>query len=192
MDSFLLFWSTIILIFVGLVGGLIYFAYWLPKKVGYPKVGWLFSSILTVTFLYFTVIIVFEDELFSKSDAQEKLREHGFILQDDFSIVSNLSGGFSDYSHQFILDISKQDKEQIIKRITSAENFQPSLEDDFMLIAEKMRYSEVDTFFTANYQTENAFIYEYFKPHKQGYAPIYTKILILKKADKLTYDYLID
>ncbi len=56
-----------------------------------------------------------------------------------------LSGGFSDYSHQFILDISKRDKEQIIKKITGAENFQPSLEDDFMLIAERMRYSEVDT-----------------------------------------------
>lgn len=192
MDSFLLFWSTIILIFIGLIGGLIYFAYWLPKKVGYPKVGWLFSSILTVTFLYFTIIIVFEDELFSKSDVREKLREHGFNLHSDFNIVSNLSGGFMDYSHQFTLDISRLDKEQIIKKITSAENFQPSLEYDFMLIAEKMRYSEVDTFFTANYQTEDALVYEYFKPNKQGYAPIYTKIVILKKADKLTYDYLID
>lgn len=111
------------MIFVGLIGGLIYFAYWLPKKVGYPKVGWLFSGILTVTFLYFTIIIIFEDELFSKSDAQEKLREHGFNLQDDFSIVSNLSSGFRDYSHQFALNISQVDKEQIIKKITSAENF---------------------------------------------------------------------
>ncbi|MBD1431586.1 hypothetical protein H8B06_02015 [Sphingobacterium sp. DN00404] len=146
MDSFLLFWSTIILIFAALIGGLIYFAYWLPKKAGYPKVGWLFSSLLTITFLYLTVVIVFEDELFSKSDVREKLGEHGFNLQHDFSIASNLSGGFRDYSHQFVLDISKRDKEQIINKITDAENFQPFLEYDLMLIAEKMRYSDVDTF----------------------------------------------
>ena len=56
MDSFLLFWGTIFLISIGLIGALIYVAYWLPKKMGYPKVGWLFSSILTIFFLYLTVI----------------------------------------------------------------------------------------------------------------------------------------
>ena len=72
----------------------------------HPHTRRIFFSILTVTFLYFTIIIVFEDELFSKSDAQKKLREHGFILQHDFRIASNLSGRFSDYSHQFVLGLS--------------------------------------------------------------------------------------
>lgn len=192
MDSFVVFWGLSILLFISLVVGLIYLAYWLPKRLGKRKIGLWLSGILTVGLLTLIIATVFEDQFFFKSDAIEKLKEHNVELKDDFKILSNESGGFMDYFHQFRLTISPSDKERLIDQIKSADNYQDEVQDMFDLRSGKIRYSDRDTSFTANYQDEWNFIYEYYKPNKQGYTPTWDRISISKTENRLNYERVLD
>ena len=192
MDSFLIFWGLLILLFISIVIGLIYFAYWLPKRLGNKKLGHWLSGILTAGLLFLIIVTIFEDKFFFKSGAKEKLKEHNIELKDDFRIISNESGGFMDYFHQFVLIISPQDRERIIGQIIHSENYKDNVEEMFDLRAGKIRYSDKDTLFTANYQDKWNFIYEFYKPNKQGYTPTWDKILISKTENKLTYIRVLD
>jgi len=84
--------------------------YWILKKSGRKKLGTIVSIVLILPFLIFTLYLLFDDLLFSKSDARQLLREHHITLSDDFKIISNQSGGLRDYTHQFELSISEKDK----------------------------------------------------------------------------------
>lgn len=192
MDSFVIFWGLSILIFISIIVGLISLAYWLPKRLGKRKLGLSLSGILTVGLLTLIIATVFDDQLFFKSDAKEKLREHNIDLVEDFIIVSNESGGFMDYFHQFRLTISPNDKERLIDQIKSADNYQDKIQDMFDLRSGKIKYSNKDTSFTANYQDEWNYIYEYYKPNKQGYTPTWDRISISKTANRLTYERVLD
>ena len=192
MDSFVIFWGLSILLFISIIVGLIYLAYWLPKRLGKRKLGLWLSGILTVGLLILIMATVFEDQFFFKSDAKEKLKEHKVELVDDFKIVSNESGGFMDYFHQFKLTISPADKERLIDQIKSAYNYQDEIQDMFDLRSGKIRHSDKDTSFTANYQEESNYIYEYYKPNKQGYTPTWVRISISKTENKLTYERVLD
>ena len=188
MDSFLLYWGLSILLFISIIVGIIYLAYWLPKKFGKRKSGLWLSGILTTALLLLTIATVFKDKFIFKSDVQEILKEHNFELNDEFKIVSNESGGFLDYSHQFVLTISPKDKERIIKQITTAVDYQDKADEMFDLRIDKPRYSEKDISFTANYQDDWNYIYEFYKPNKQGYKPIWDLISISKAENELTYE----
>ena len=192
MDSFVIFWGLSILIFISIIVGLISLAYWLPKRLGKRKLGLSLSGILTVGLLTLIIATVFDDQFFFKSDAKEKLREHNIDLVEDFIIVSNESGGFMDYFHQFRLTISPNDKERLIDQIKSADNNQDKIQDMFDLRSGKIKYSNKDTSFTANYQDEWNYIYEYYKPNKQGYTPTWDRISISKTANRLTYERVLD
>jgi len=192
MDSFVIFWGLSILLFISIIVGLIYLAYWLPKRLGKRKLGLWLSGILTVGLLTLIMATVFEDQFFFKADAIEKLKEHNIELLDDFKILSNESGGFMDYFHQFRLTISHADKERLIDQIKSADNYEDEVQDMFDLRSGKIRYSEKDTSFTANYQDEWNYIYEYYKPNKQGYTPTWNRISISKTEDRLSYERVLD
>jgi hypothetical protein len=192
MDSFVLFWGLSILLLISIIVGLIYFAYWLPKRLGKRKLGLWLSGTLTAGLLILIIATVFEDKFFFKSDAQKRLKEHSIELKDDFKIISNDSGGFMDYYHQFVLTITSQDKERLINQIRSADNYQPEADEMFDLRAGKIRYSDTDTSFTANYQDKWNYIYEFYKPNKQGYAPTWDKVSISKTENKLTYERVLD
>ncbi|WP_194976204.1 hypothetical protein [Aquiflexum lacus] len=192
MDSFVIFWGLSILLFISIIVGLIYLAYWLPKRLGKRKLGLWLSGILTVGLLTLIVATVFEDQFFFKSDAIEKLKEHNVELIDDFKILSNESGGFMDYFHQFRLTISPADKERLIDQIKSADNYEDEVQDMFDLRSGKIRYSDKDTSFTANYQDGSNYIYEYYKPNKQGYTPTWDRISISKTENKLNYERILD
>lgn len=192
MDSFVIFWGLSILLFISIIVGLIYLAYWLPKRLGKRKLGLWLSGILTVGLLTLIVATVFEDQFFFKSDAIEKLKEHNVELIDDFKILSNESGGFMDYFHQFRLTISPADKERLIDQIKTADNYEDEVQDMFDLRSGKIRYSDKDTSFTANYQDEWNYIYEYYKPNKQGYTPTWDRISISKTENRLNYERVLD
>ena len=192
MDSFVIFWGLSILLFISIIVGLIYLAYWLPKRLGKRKLGLWLSGILTVGLLTLIMATVFEDQFFFKADAIEKLKEHNVELLDDFKMLSNESGGFMDYFHQFRLTISHADKERLIDQIKSADNYEDEVQDMFDLRSGKIRYSEKDTSFTANYQDEWNYIYEYYKPNKQGYTPTWNRISISKTEDRLSYERVLD
>jgi hypothetical protein len=192
MDSFLIFWGLLILLFISIIVGLIYLAYWLPKRLGKRKLGLWFSGILTAGLLTLIIATVFEDQFFFKSDAKEKLKEHNMELFDNFKIVSNESGGFMDYFHQFRLTISPADKERLIDQIKSADNYQDEIQDMFDLRSGKIRHNDKDTSFTANYHDEWNYIFEYYKPNNQGYTPTWDRISISKIENRLTYERVLD
>lgn len=181
------FWLFIILAFISLVVGLLFLSYWIPKKFGKRKLGLWLSGILTLGILLFAITIVFEDKFFFKSDAQDRLREHNIELKDDFKIISNKSGGILDYSHQFTLKISAEDKESLINQIKSAANYQDEVDEMFDFRIDKPRHSDIDTVFTANYNDKWNYTYQYYKPNQQGNKPIWDIISISKKDTTLTY-----
>jgi hypothetical protein len=183
----MIFWGISILLFISIIVGLIYLAYWLPKRLGKRKLGLWLSGILTIGLLTLIMETFFEDQFFFMSDAKEKLKEHKVELVDDFKIVSNESGGFRDYLHQFKLTISLTDKERLIDQIKSADNYQDEIQDLFDLRSGKIIYSDKDTSFTANYQEESNYIYEYYKPNKPGYTSTWVRISISKTENKLIY-----
>jgi peptidoglycan/LPS O-acetylase OafA/YrhL len=86
MDSFVIFWGLSILLFISIIVGLIYLAYWLPKRLGKRKLGLWLSGILTVGLLILIMATVFEDQFFFNSHAKEKLKEHNIELIDDFKL----------------------------------------------------------------------------------------------------------
>jgi len=192
MDSFLVFWGLSILLFISIIIGLIYIAYWIPKRLGKKILGLWLSGILTAGLLTLILANVFEDKFFFKSDVKERLKEHNIEVKDDFELVSNKSGGFQDYFHQFSLTISTKDRERLIEQIKTADNYKDEIQEMFDLRYGKIRYSDIDTFFTANYQDEWNFIYEYFKPNKQGYKPTWDRVSISKTENKLTYERVLD
>lgn len=192
MDSFVIFWGLSILLFISILVGLIYLAYWFPKRLGKRKLGLWLSGIFIVGILTLIMATVFEDQFFFKSDAKEKLKEHNVELVDDFKIVSNESGGFMDYFHQFKLKISLTDKLRLIDQIKSADNYQDEIQDMFDLRLGKIRHSDKITSFIANYQEEKNYIFEYYKPNKPGYTPTWVRISISKTENKLTYERSLD
>lgn len=69
-------------------------------------------------------MIIFEDDLFTKSDAQKLLIEQNIQIKDDFDLKENKSMySPGDYYHTFTLIISPNDKLRIIKEIKSSSNF---------------------------------------------------------------------
>ena len=194
MDSFLIFWIFIILLIIGLTIGLIYLGYWIPKRFGKRKLGKCIAGILSIAVLTFILSVVFEDELFFKSDAKELIAEHNIELKDNFELNSNEFTGIKDFYHRFELTISESDNLRITNKIINAENYQHLVDKPIDIRVDKPRYSDSnnDEEFTANYQTEREYIYEYYKPNERGYTPTYHRISILKAENILIYENISD
>ncbi|MBB2151432.1 hypothetical protein [Pedobacter gandavensis] len=175
------------LILTFLAIGFIFLAYWIPKKMGYSKVGKYFSIILTLLILIMSSLTIFEDQLFSKNDAEKLLTEQGIQLHDSFKIEENKSmSAIGDYYHTFTLTITVNDKKRIINEIKNSLNFN----------TEKQVESYFDNrtdYYTGpkrikNYETEAEYVRELFEPQGEGYAPTWRKIKIEKKNNKLTFE----
>ena len=194
MDSFLISWILIIFLAIGIIIGLIYLGYWIPKRLGKKNLGKWIAGILSVVVMSLIFTVVFEDELFFKSDTKELLAEHDIELKDEFKLNSNEFTGIKDFYHRFELTISETDKSRITKKIINAENYQHLVDKQIDIRVDKPRYSDNgnDQKFTANYQTESEYIYEYYKPNERGYTPTYHRISISKAENKLIYENISD
>lgn len=93
-----------------------------------------------------------------------------------------------DYYHTFTLRISESDKQNAISEIKNADNFQSDNNSvDHLLYLSDNRYFGPKV--TQNYETEYAFVREYFKPSGQkGYAPTFRRISIDKQTNELTFE----
>jgi hypothetical protein len=163
MDAFILI-GLYILVFVGLPIGLVCLFYFVPKKLGYPKTG----KYLAVSFglLVLTLVLwtIFEDQLFTKNNAKELVEEQQILLKDNFELQENKSmSAIGDYYHTFTLIISKRDKQKAIVKIKSADNFKTddSTIDQTLFLSKKRNFGPK---LTQNYETENAFVRQYFQP----------------------------
>ena len=188
MDTYL-FFGFLILVFVGLPIGLVCLFYFVPKKLGYPKIG----KYLAITFgglvLTYFLWAVFQDQLFTKNNAKELVEEQQILLEDKFELLNNKSIiAIGDYHHTFTLKISERDKQNAILKIKSADNFKM---DDSSI--DKMLYLSVNYYFgpkvTQNYETENDYVRAYFQPSGQeGYAPTFRRIFISKTKNELIFE----
>ena len=85
------------------------------KKLRKPKTGKIIGISVFVVFISTTIYISFEDYFFFKNSARKELKQVNLVLNDDFKIIKNESGGFTDYYHIFELKISDNDLERLIE-----------------------------------------------------------------------------
>ena len=176
-----------ILVFVGVPVGIGFLLYFIPKKLGYPKLGKYLTLGFALILVIFIFINVFEDELFTKSSAKKLLKEQNIELLDRFSLDKNESGwDFSSSYHHFTLTISEKDKEKIIKQIKNSTDFKPLGEpvrhfDKFIDTIPKQRIYQ-------NHETKEFFIREFYEYQQKNYLYIYRKIKIDKKLNKLFFE----
>jgi len=165
----------------------IYFIYWILKKSKRKRLGIITSIAFAFSFLLLTLYLLFGDLLFSKSDARKLLREHHIILNDDFKIISNQSGGFRDYTHNFRLTISEKDKQSFIRQRTWSDK-----EDERIQVHSTAvdRY-EGDTL-RANYHHDDYFTYSMYRPNGKGITPTFITITVSESKNTLTYEEILD
>lgn len=192
MDAFLLI-GYYILLFLGLPIGLVFLIYFLTKKLDYPKTGKYLVVIFGALVLTHVLWTVFEDQLFTKDNAKELVEEQQIILSNEFELKENASrSAVGDYYHTFTLTISDQDKRNAISKIISADNFKK----DNSSVVQTLFLSDDRCFgpkVTQNYETEKAFVREYFQPSGQkGYAPTFRRISISKSDNELTFEDIIE
>ncbi|MDR2284809.1 MAG: hypothetical protein LBE37_16460 [Sphingobacterium sp.] len=173
---------------ITLIGLIIFGIYWVLKKKGHKAAATIVSSVLILAFISVAIFFVFEDSFFSKSDANELLSKHNIVLQDDFEILSNTSGGFNDYSHSLKLSISDRDKRSFINQRAwtsydrGTDLYLPELVED--------RY-EGDTL-KVNYMLEDRYIYTVYQPNGKGITPTLVTISVSKHDNVLMYEEILD
>ena len=174
-----------------LIFQIVFLSYWVFKVFNKKKIGIIISSILSIGFLLLILSPWITDWTFSKSDAKELLSEQHIILNDEFSLVNNESGGFRDYYHIFILELSNRDKSRLIEQVKSEANYLDGINNRFYLPElAKDRYKG-DTLY-ANYETEWHYKKAIFYPNGTGYAPTYRIISISKEGNELKFEEIID
>jgi hypothetical protein len=175
------------LIILTIIIGLIWLSFWLPKKLGYPKLGKYLSIIVGTIIGLYVLSGIFEDELFSKKNATELLAEQNIKLNDEFELIENKSmSSIGDYYHTFRLKISEMDKARIINEIKTSKNFNFDIQTESYFNNRKDYYNGPKRI--KNYETENQFIRELFEPNGEGYAPTWRKIEIDKKENLLIFE----
>ena len=183
----MIFYIIIFLVLLIFVIGIGLAIFYILKKLGFPRIGKLIAFGLGIGFLIMSILSIYEDELFSKSDAIKLLSEQDIELKEDFELINNESmSGIGDYYHTFTLRISDSDRERIINEIVSAKDFNQNIQtvgyfsdmDDYYNGPRRIKY----------YETENQYIKELFEPQRKGYAPIYRKIEIDKNDNILIFE----
>ena len=136
---------------------------------------------------------VFEDQLFTKENAKELVKDQQILLQDKFELKENKSmSAIGDYYHTFTLKLSERDRQNAILKIKSADNFKAdnSSIDQTLYLSDKRYFGPK---VTQNYETENAYVSEYFQPSGQkGYAPTFRRISIGKTNNELTFEDIVE
>lgn len=176
------------LIFLALVAGFIFLAYWVPAKFGYARTGKNLAKSLGLIFVAVVLYFVFEDQLFSRADAAKLLQEQNIQLSGVFELVDNKTmSAPGDYYHVFHLRITANDKQTIINQIKSSTGFKGRTEEKQDLLRSTEDW-HVGKRITQNYEDEVEFVREYFQPNGEGNAPTYRKIKIDKKENLLTFE----
>ncbi len=159
-------------------------------KPGYNKRAKYLTILFGSVILAIALFLIFEDQLFTGYEAKKLVEEQNIQLHDEYMLLDNSSSSAmgGDYFHTFTLSISENDKNEAIKAIRSSKDFTTDLKSiNGTLYLTKDRY--LGPTITQNYETENAYVREYFKPSgTEGYAPTFRRISISKSENKLTFE----
>ena len=176
-----------LLIFIVFMIGILFFIYWIPKKLGYPKVGKYLSIGLAVLLVMIISYGIFQDAFFTKNQVKELLAEQGIVINDDFKILNNkTSFAIGEYYHRFRLEISDNDRVRVIEQVKSAKYFKNINEEKEDFYSKSSQYEGQKII--QNYEDENMFVREFLKSNTEGYAPTYRRIQIDKDDNKLVFE----
>lgn len=185
--------ATVILLLLFFLGfiviplGITFLLYWIPKRLGYPKLGKILAGTLIGLLLLYVLYFAFEDYLFFKSDARKSLSEHGIVLLDDFKILRNENmTAIGDYYHVFTLKISANDKKRLIDQFKHAPGYKGFVAEDYhrLYTLDKYEGNEVIEYSEDEYGYKR----ESCKPMGKDYAPLLIIITIDKKDNTLTFE----
>ena len=177
------------LVFVALPVGVAFVLYWIPKKLGYPKVGKILAGLFALCIAALLFTAVFEDELFTKADAKKLLAKQGIILNDKFTLEHNESQwDWQDFYQKFTLKISDSDRQRLINDIRRSKTFRGC--DN----SEATRYMGSDYGYdipakTLKYETDDSYVTETFP---SNHASTFGRISVSKEDNTLTYEYTIE
>ena len=165
---------------------LVYILYSIPAKSGQKKLGIFLSSIAGLFFIYIAVSMIFEDELFSKNEAENLLVEQNITLNNDFELLENKSmSGIGEYYHTFSLKITSEDRIKLINEIKNSKNFDLDPKSENYFDNREDYYNGPKRI--KNYETEKQFVRELFEPQGKGYAPTWRKIKVDKDENILEF-----
>ena len=123
------------------------------------------------------------DWIFSKKDAQKILSWHNIELIEDFEILENESGGFTDYVQTFTLNISESDYQNIAEIIRNSKNYSGII-TDFKIELPVINHTSYDTI---NYETKNYIKREYYTEQKMEDGTYHFILNLSKKNRELSY-----
>ena len=106
-------------------------SYFVLRKYNYPKIAVTVTSILVLIVLTPTVLFLFEEELYSKSDVKKDLKNIDMKLYESFEIKNVRITGTSDYYQIVVLKISKNDRDRLINEIKNSSNY----DDNIMILS---------------------------------------------------------
>jgi len=183
----MMFFLIVFLLFILIFIGVIFLTYWIPKKLGYRKIGLIISSTLIIFFVSITIFFVFEDEFFSKNDALELLGQNNILLEKECKLIDNESmTAIGDYYHTFTLEISERDKWKIISEIKKSKNFMKS--DTNIVDISSLTNNYTGQEVIQNYESRGFFVKKIFRPVGEGFAPIYRVITVDKNDNTLVFE----
>ena len=140
---------------------IIFISYWTLRYFKLKKAGMITASILTIGFITLCLSPWISDWTFSESDAKKILSEHGIKLENEFELLSNESGGFTDYYHIFEIELSEPDYEKVKSIITKDKNYIGKLENNWWDKRPELRNLD-----TMNYENQYKYIRDYSKHGK--------------------------
>src|SRR5687768_11322695 len=176
--SFLVFfiWPVIVIFQI------IFITYWTFRYFGRKKTGKITAIILTILFLLVLMQPWLSDLAFSKKDVRNILSFHGIILNDDFSIIENESGGLMDYRETFTIKISANDFNLLSQKIRSSKNYK-----GFFTDYTNMPRPDYNTKDTVDLETDKILEREYYSADKMENGTDHFIFQLFKKDKQLSY-----
>lgn len=156
-------------------------SYLVLEKTGHKKAGVIVSLALALTVLVPAFLIIFESELYWKSDAINDLGEIETVLMDDFEILENEIVGSIEYYQTTKLLVSSKDRDRVIGSIETADNYK--LMDSDKTLSDYMN-RELSEKTIWNYKHNESFIRESYEK-KDGFIPIQIIVTLQKASDTL-------
>jgi len=163
-------------------------AYFGFKKIGYKKTGVVIALFLALIVLIPAFLMIFESELYSKSDAIKDLDQIGIALTNDFEILENEIIGNPEYYQSTELLISPKDRDRIIKEIESSNNYK-MMDNKKTLSSQINRKVNIKEIW--NYRFDDSYVRESIEI-KDGYVPVEITVTLRKKSDTLVLSVIMD
>lgn len=165
--------------------GIIYISYKIPVRMGFKKTGIWLSIIITILIISPIFSYILEDYLFFKSDVKEYFQDNELTIENDFQIESNDITGLTDYYQEFKIELSENDKQNLIRQIVESDYFIDYPGEMYDIRLDKNKSSDSNERYYAAYESDNQYEFQSFLK-RNGYTPRWDMLIIPKKGNIIT------